>query len=64
MARVQIGAALMPDLAEAYNISVVVENFGRKKVDLAREQQANNEGSHPELLPVFSGPFHSKVAFR
>jgi hypothetical protein len=54
----------MFDLAEACNISVVVEDFGRKKVDLAREQQANNKGSHPEHLPVFSGLSHSKAAFR
>ena len=60
----QVGAALMFDLAEACNISVVVEDFGRKKVDLAREQQANNKGSHPEHLPVFSGQSHSKAAFR
>ena len=60
----QVGAPLVLDLAEACNISVVVEDFGRKKVDLARKQQANNEGSHPEHLPGFFGLSHSKVAFR
>lgn len=53
----------MIDLADACYFRVVVKNFGRKEVDLTREHQTNNDGSHPELLPIFARPPHSKVPF-
>ena len=37
---------------------MVVKDFGSEKVDFTREQQAHNQGMHPELVPIISRAFH------
>jgi len=40
-------------LADPRNFFMVVKNFGGEEMDFAREQQAHNQGAHPEFSPIF-----------
>jgi hypothetical protein len=46
------------DLADPCDFFMVVKNFGGEKMDFAREQQAHNQGAHPEFLPIFPPVSH------
>ena len=54
LAGMQEGATLVIKLADPCNFVVVVEDFGRKEVDFAREEYAHNQGAHPVPMPMFS----------
>lgn len=62
LAGVQVRSAPVLDLADPCDFFMVVENFGRKEVDFTREQQAHNQGAHPEFPPIFSPASHSGFA--
>ena len=49
-------------LADPRNFFMVVKNFGGEKMDFTREQQAHNQGAHPEFLPIFPPASHSGFA--
>jgi hypothetical protein len=59
---VQVGSALVLNLAYPGNVVMVVQDFGRKEVNFTREQQAHDQGSHPEVLPISSPASHDGFA--
>jgi hypothetical protein len=44
------------NLADPGNFRMVVKDFGRKEVDLTREQHTHHQGAQPVLVPTFSPP--------
>ncbi len=56
LAGVQVGPAMVLNLANPGNFVMVVKDFGRKEVDFTREQHPHHQGMHPILVPIFSPP--------